>query len=518
MKLNALNFTIFNDSITVYWKKQNAIKDDFYYLIHLNNKVVDKINKTHYTFNNLNAQTNYSVKVEIYVNNKLIKTYIGEVSTKPNPKVIDVTKSPYNAVGDGVTLNTKAIQRAINDCKKGERVYIPQGVFLTGALDLHSDMELYVENGAVLQGTQNYDDYLPKVNSRFEGYEMQCYRSLINIGSMTREKVYNCKNVVIRGGGVIKGGGYKLAESIISREREISADYINSLGDTIKTYDSLDAIYGRARGRLLCVANTKNAIFSDITFKNGPAWTTHYIYSKDIVTQNCYIYSRPIHNGDGWNPDSSENCVIFGTEFETGDNCIAIKSGKNPEGNIINRPTVNVYIFDCVINSGGGFAIGSEMSGGVKNVFVWDVDTTKGRLGIRIKAPIVRGGYIKNVEVLDSTLCDLSITTNYFCNLDGDSAKEPTTFENFYFQNIRLTGVGYEYYNMRNAQGDALKVLKNEPKDIVALSIVGPNNKDNEIKNVTIKDCTILKRESSAPQVFEIDNIKNLSMTNVNFK
>ncbi len=518
MKLSCLNFTIFNDSITVYWKKQKSIKQEFYYLIYLNNKKVAKIDKTHYTFNDLKAQTNYNVKVEIYIKNELVKAYVGEVTTKPNPTVIDVTKSPYNAVGDGVTLNTKSIQKAINDCKKGERVYIPKGVFLTGALDLRSDMELFVEKDAILQGTTNCADYLPKVNSRFEGHEMKCYRSLINIGTMTREKVYNCKNVVIRGGGTICGGGYELATNIIETERELLKEYMQSLGDKINEYDNLDSLPGRARGRLLCVANTKNAIFSDITFKNGPAWTTQYIYSKNIITQNCYIYSRPVHNGDGWNPDSSENCVVFGTGFETGDNSIAIKSGKNPEGNIINRPTKGVFIFDCKINSGGGFAIGSEMSGGVENVYVWDVDTTKGRLGIRIKAPIVRGGYIKNVEVIDSKLCDISITTKYFCNLDGESAKVPTTFDNFYFENITITGVGYVFYNMRNAKGDKEKVLTNTPKDIVSISIVGPTNKDNEIKNVTIKDCTFVKRESLAPHVVELDNIKNLTMTNVNFK
>ena len=518
MKLNCLNFTIFNDSITVYWKKQKSINQEFYYLIYLNNKKVAKIDKTHYTFKDLKAQTNYNVKVEIYIKNELVKAYVGEVTTKPNPTVIDVTKSPYNAVGDGVTLNTKAIQNAINDCKKGQRVYIPKGVFLTGALDLHSDMELFVEKDAILQGTSDCNDYLPKVDSRFEGYEMKCYRSLINIGKMTREKVYNCKNVVIRGGGTICGGGYDLTLNTISTEKVLLKEYIQSLGEKINTFDNSDSLPGRARGRVLCVANTKNAIFSEITFKNGPAWTTQYIYSKDIVTQNCYIYSRPINNGDGWNPDSSENCVIFGTGFETGDNCIAIKSGKNPEGNIINRPTSNVFIFDCKINSGGGFAIGSEMSGGVKNVYVWDVDTTKGRLGIRIKAPTVRGGYIKNVEVLDSKLCDISITTKYFCNLDGDSAKVPTSFDYFYFENIYITGVGYEYYNMRNAKGDESKVLLNMPKDITALSIVGPTDKDNEIKNVTLKNVTILKRPSLSPQVLEIDNIKNLSMTNVNFE
>ncbi len=518
MNLKKLNFTIFDDSITVYWKKSKSIKDDFYYLIYLNNNQVAKINKTHYTFNNLNADTTYQIKVEIYVLNKLTKTYLDCVTTKVAPNVIDVTKSPYNAVGDGVTLNTTALQKAINDCKKGERVYVPKGVYLTGALDLHSDMELYLEKGAVLQGSTCELDYLPKVNSRFEGYEMKCYRSLINIGSMTREKVYNCKNVVIRGGGTISGGSYKLAENIIKKEKEELLEYITSLGEKVKTFDSIDAICGRARGRLLCVSNTNNAIFSDIYFKNGPAWTTHYIYSKNIVTQNCYIYSRHIHNGDGWNPDSSENCVIFGTGFETGDNCVAIKSGKNPEGNIINRPTLNVFVFDCVINSGGGFAIGSEMSGGVKNVYMWDVDATKGLLGVRIKAPIVRGGFIKNVEVLDSKLCDISITTKYFCNLDGDSAKTPTTFENFYFENIYLTGECYEYFNMRNSGGDESKVYQNEKKYRKAISIIGPDNDGNEIKNVTIKDCTVLKRKLNDGQVFEIDNVKNLSITNVNFK
>ncbi len=514
MKYNTFNFTIFNDSITVFWKKQKSIKEEFHYNLYLNGEKVATTNKTHYTFTDLSSDTEYFIKAELEVKNNV--TLIDEklVRTNKNSKIIDVTKPPYNAVGDGVTLNTKAIQKAIDDCKKFQVVYIPKGTFLSGALTLHSDMTLYVEKGAKLLGSTSEKDYLPKIQSRFEGYEMTCYKAFINIGIMDKNASYTTKNVVIRGGGTIEGGGHVLCENVINAERLLQGEYVKSLGEKVKTFDSENAIYGRARGRLVQVSNTKNVIFDNITFKNGASWTLHFIYSKDIVTQNCYIYSRAVHNGDGWNPDSSSNLVIFNTGFETGDNCVAIKSGKNPEGNIINRPTTNVFIFDCTINSGGGFAIGSEMSGGVKDVHIWDCNAQKGLLGVRIKAPVVRGGYIENVTAIDSVMPDISITTRYGCNLDGESAKTQTTFKNFYFENLLLTGVGYQYFHYIDNKD---KVNENVPKNRTAIEIIGPTESGNEIKNVKIIDCKILKREDKSTHNFELSNIKNLTLKNLNF-
>ena len=148
-----------------------------------------------------------------------IKQQTITVHTFNRSVVIDITKAPYNAVGDGKTLNTKAIQSAIDDCPKDGCVMIPSGTFMTGALRLHSNMELYLAKGAILQGTANPEDYLPRIWSRFEGTEMECYSSLLNLGTLDHTAGPNCENVILRGKGTITSGGKLLAERM--REEEL---------------------------------------------------------------------------------------------------------------------------------------------------------------------------------------------------------------------------------------------------------------------------------------------------------
>ena len=125
--------------------------------------------------------------------------------------------------------------------------------------------------------------------------------------------------------------------------------FLDNNADYVKTCENENTLPGRVRGRLINMSNCQNVVTSGITMQFGPAWNIHMIYSKDITTCGCKIVSKGVWNGDGWDPDSSENCVVFNTEFRTHDDAIAIKSGKNPEGNVINRPTKNVYIFNNVM-------------------------------------------------------------------------------------------------------------------------------------------------------------------------
>ena len=150
-----------------------------------------------------------------------------------------------------------------------------------------------------------------------------------------------------------------------------------------------------------------------------------------------------VWNGDGWDPDSSEDCTIFNCTFNTGDDCIAIKSGKNPEGNKIARSTKNIDIFDCKSVYGHGVAIGSEVSGGVENVRIWDCDFKDSWTGITLKSHKKRGGYIRNVSVFNSEFSGVLIVGNVWYNQDGESAPTITVFENLKFENLFLTGKCY---------------------------------------------------------------------------
>ena len=498
---------VFNDEITVFWDRQENYQVGDKYKVTINETKIEEVKKTHYELYNLTSETDYKVKVELYSSDDKFKSLVGEevYKTKKEKNRIDVTKPPYSAVGDGKTLNTKSLQKAFDNCGENDYIYIPKGEYLTGGLRLHSDSELYVEEGATIKGSENYEDYMPKIKSRFEGIEQMCYQSLINMGELDRDGGYNCKNVVIRGGGKIVGGGQGLRLSIIEREKILLKDYMESLGEKLKECETPVTIPGRARGRLVNMSNCQNVILSNINFYNGPAWNIHFIYSDNIITNRCSINSKGISNGDGWNPDSSTNCTVFDCFFDTGDDCIAIKSGKNPEGNIINKPSKNIKIFDNKALCGHSIAVGSEMSGGVDGVYIWDVDISKTILGVELKGAKKRGGYIKNVFVYDSIMPRIDVRASVGYNNDGEGAPIPPYYENYYFENVTLTGVSvYE---------------REDDKKFPAISIIGMEEKGHEVKNVTVKNCTVLAYdEQNTHHAFEFRNVKNLTITNTNIE
>ena len=168
----------YEKEIVVFW---HPIKLDGDYSIFLNGKQILKTEKTFCRIQGLEPNTEYKASVSLLHGNKSILVGEIRVKTENEKQIIDVTKPPYNAVGDGKTLNTVAIQRALDDCKANCKVVIPKGVYLSGGLKLKSDCELYLEEGATLQGSENPKDYLPMIWSRFEGIERYAYQSLINV-------------------------------------------------------------------------------------------------------------------------------------------------------------------------------------------------------------------------------------------------------------------------------------------------------------------------------------------------
>lgn len=487
----------FSDEITLWWTKDEFDRADRYEIF-LNGNLACTKDKTHATFSALTPNTPYQVCVKGYKNGALTKEQTLTLTTKPQKNKIFITDKKYGAVGDRKTLNTVAIQKALDDCTKEDMVVIPKGDFLTGALNVHSDTEVYLEEGAILRGSKDEKDYLPKIKSRFEGIENMSYRSLINMGELDRDGGYNCHNVVLRGKGCITGGGMNLHASMIDAETELIKDteeYKESyreLRHSIRDY----SIAWRVRGRLINASNTDGLILAGLNLEYGPAWTVHPIYSRNVITYGCRITSIHINNGDGWDPDSSEDCVIFDTDFDTGDDCIAIKSGKNPEGNIINKPSRNIWIFDCRAISGhSGVGIGSEMSGGVENVFVWDCDFADAWFGAHIKATPERGGYVKNVQVEDSKLSCIQIWTVEY-NTDGEKAQTLPVFADYRFENTVINGV----YHCR------------EPYFI---NIKGFDEDEYAVNNVKLKNVHCLNVDKDT--ALNISKCKNLVMEKVTF-
>lgn len=494
---------IFDNEITLWWE-YSALPECGYFEVFVNGETVGKTTKTHYEIHGLTPLTNYVIKI-VKVdaeNNPIEKLCDFTVQTAQAKKRIDVTKPPYFAIGDGVNNNTVAIQSALNDCKPNEVVYFPKGTYLTGALNVRSNTEIYIEVGAVLQGSVNLEDYLPKRKSRFEGVENNCYGSLINIGELDKNGGFVCENIIIRGGGIISGGGESLCKTIIDFERKNLRDYLIENADYVKSCENPDTIPGRTRGRLISVFNSKNVVLSGITVQYGPAWNVHAVYSKNVTVCGCKIISQGVWNGDGFDPDSSEDCAIFDTEFYTHDDSVAIKSGKNPEGNIINRPAKNIYVFDC--RGRNGISIGSEISGGIDGVYVWDCDFSVSYGGMTIKTTKKRGGYIRNIFVNNCTFNTFTVYSDLPYNNDGESAGTLTKIENIKLENVTLNGL--------RTYADGTKEKLN------CIELYGFDDKEFYLNNVTLKNLTLNSYPDRQEQTLKIKNVKNLSVENVNYK
>lgn len=406
--------SITSTTITLLWDKPIDYQSTKNYGVYMDGKLIGESSKTNYTIKNLSPDSKHTFYI-------LAKNVDGSLSSASNQITCKTLKKgrtynvlDFGAIGDGKTKNTLAIQKAINACSKGGTVYIPAGEFLSGALYLKSDMTLYIAKGGVLKGTKEINDYKPFILNRFEGWEMETFASLINAGKLDRKEIYHVRNLSIAGEGTISGGGSPLGKAMI------------------------DAKGLRSRGRLICIMNGQNINIQGLKIENAPCWTIHYIYSNQITLHDLNIISTA-RNGDGVDPDSSTDSYIFNCDFSTGDDCIAIKSGKNPEGYYVGRPTKNIRITDCNFIKGHSLAIGSEMSGGVSDVFIQDCKIGNLNHGLQIKATKDRGGYVKNVIVKDCELLKITLYTAVNYNNDGEAAPVLAQFSDMEFSNLDLS-------------------------------------------------------------------------------
>jgi polygalacturonase len=370
-------------SIALIWDKPTDVADTIFYEVYLNEKLIGTSKITDYTIKDLASSVEYEVFVRAVLKNgeTSLNSNTIKVITKPKVKVFDITD--FGAVGDGITLNTCAISDAINACTQGGMVYVPKGIFITGAIFLKSNMTLFIEEGGVLLGSDDTADY-PLMNYRFEGLETICYASLINTTTCEGERL---ENITVAGTGKIDANGTNL------RKKEITENK------------------GKP-GRAICIRNADHVYLYNITVKQSPAWCVHFIYCNHVSVNTIKIFTKQdedgtrykdIVNGDGLNPDSTSDVYIFNTMIASQDDCIAIKSGRNEEGREVGIPSENIRITNCRFRSGFGVAVGSEMSGSVRNVFVQDCDYEDVYSIGSIKAPRGRGGIVDNITYKDIT-------------------------------------------------------------------------------------------------------------------
>jgi polygalacturonase len=397
------------------------------YVVYRDGAPIGETTKLGFTATGLGPATSYQFTVRVKQQDGTLSDPSNAVTaaTAATGPVLDVRS--FGAVGDGRTLATTAIQKAIDACPHGGTVLIPAGTFVSGALFLKSNMTFFIAAGGTLKGSTNIADY-PLIPTRYEGFELPGYASLLTLGHRDRTGPFNISNVTIAGPGIIDGSGLALGNA----EKAASGN--------------------RARGRAIVMMNAQNIFIQGLTVSYGPAWTVHPIYSDSITLSGVNLISKNasyrIANGDGIDPDSSTHVNIFDCRFHTGDDSIAIKSGKNLEGFNIGKPSEDIRITDCVVQgSNGGIVIGSEMSGSVRRVLIQNCSISNTNWeGLDIKSNVVRGGTVEDVVVRDVTEANvreaIRLTMSYSVNNDGAPAPSPPVFRNLSYENIDNTAGG----------------------------------------------------------------------------
>lgn len=357
-------------------------------------------------------------------------------------KIYNIQK--YGAVPDNPEfLNTKVINATIDLCsrKGGGTVLVPRGTWHTGPIVLKSRVNLKVDEGGVLLFTPDTSKY-PAVLTRWEG--MDC----INVSPMIY--AYDLKDIAITGKGTIDGGasvknwwGMRRLSALPGKElrgRPLLMD-MNEKGIPVekrimKASDNL-------RPQLINFYKCSNILIQDVTLTRPAFWTIHPLLSENIIVKGVTIITAGAPNGDGCDPESCRNVLIEDCFFNTGDDCIAIKSGRNFDGRKWNKPSENIIVRKCRMQNGhGGVVIGSEISGGFRNLFVEDCEMNSPELErvIRIKTNDCRGGVIENLYIRNVNVGQCSESVLHI-NLVYEPNEECTRDFPPYVKNVFLDNV-----------------------------------------------------------------------------
>jgi polygalacturonase len=459
----------------------------------------------------------------------------------------------YGAVADGNTLNTKSINGAIDACNKkgGGVVLVPAGLWLTGPVVIKSNVNLHLATGSILLFTRDFSQY-PLVKGSWEGIPQMRNQSPVSATGAT--------NIAITGKGIIDGNGDawravrkdKLTESQWNKlvesggqlsedkkswypsEKYVKGSKLSNPGAISPEKDAAfyESIKDFLRPNLLLVANCKNILLEGITFQNSPAWCLHPLMSENLTVRNIFV-KNPWYaqNGDGIDVESCKNVLIENSVFDVGDDALCMKSGRDAEGRKRGMATENVIIRGCTVYAAhGGFVIGSEMSGGARNMYVSNCTFIGTDIGLRFKTTRGRGGVVENIFIKDIYMKDIPAEAILFdmyymakdpVALAGEKRELPkvevkavdeTTpvFKNFHISNVYCNGAEKAIF----IRG----LPEMHVKDIVLENMVLRADKGidvQEASGISFKNIKVISKETNP--VVDVIQSDRLSFDNITY-
>lgn len=461
----------------------------------------------------------------------------------------------YGAIADGMTLNSTAINKTIDECAKqgGGTVLIPQGSYVTGPIIMKSNINLHLAKGALVIFSSDFNQY-PLVVSSFEGVDAaRCQSPVV---------AENLENIAITGPGIMNGNGYywrpvkkdKLTESQwrnhlkdyggvltadkkmwYSSDKALKGSLTNNIGKLTegKTLSDFEDVKDYLRPNMIRIYQCKNILIEDVTFENSPAWTTHLMMSEHITLKNLKV-KNPWYgtNTDALDLESCKNALVEDCNFDTGDDGICIKSGRDAEGRKRGMPTQDIIVNNCTVyHSHGGFVVGSEMSGGANNLFVSNCTFIGSDIGLRFKTTRGRGGVVENVYVNNVNMKDIPAEAILFdmyymakdpVVLAGEKREPPKVeflkvdestpqFRNFYFRNITCNGAakgifvrGIPEMHIKNILIENAVLQADEGIDI------------QEASDITLNNITMVSKNTNP--VAYVLNSDNVTIDNLKYK
>ena len=485
----------------------------------------------------------YAQNKDIYTGIEFKMPQVAETSFPSNT----VSIKDFGGIAGGNVKNTEAFKKAIDALVKkgGGKLVVPRGMWLTGPIVLQSNINLHIEEGAFVVFSKDKNDY-PLVDVSFEG--------LNTIRCQSPVSAKNAKNIAITGKGVIDGSGdawravkkSKMAESqwkeivasggILSKDGKTwypSESYKKGFESSSSfnvpdkiSKSELESVKDFLRPVMVSIVGCDKVLLDGPTFQNSPAWNLHPLMTSNLILRNLTVrnpwYSQ---NGDGVDLESCKNVLIYDNTFDVGDDAICIKSGKNEDGRKRGMPTENVIIKNNVVYHGhGGFVIGSEMSGGARNIHVSDCTFIGTDIGLRFKTTRGRGGVVENIYVKNIDMINIPTQTIGFNMFyegaspvledgqkeEGNKAPEKTfpvteetpIFRNIYFKNINAVN-SYEAITINGLAEMNIKniVIEDSQFDTKkALTIV-------DADGITLKNVKLKYSEGTGAVVYNSKNV-----------